>query len=52
MMKEAIIWQKQKYSFYPKTIVQWNLLLAAAVQCPTLDIFKEQIPLSVLQQHI
>jgi hypothetical protein len=41
-----------KYSFYPKTIVQWNLLPAAAVQCPTLDSFKEQIPLSVLQQHI
>ena len=46
-----------KYSFYPKTIVQWNLLIAAAVQCPTLDSFKEQIPLSVislsvLQQHI
>ena len=40
-----------KYSFYPKTIVQWNLLPAAAVQCPTLDSFKEQIPLSVLQ-HI
>ena len=41
-----------KYSFYPKTIVQWNLLPAAAVQCPTLDSFKEQIPLSVPQQHI
>ena len=41
-----------KYSFYPKTIVQWNLLPAATVQCPTLDSFKEQIPLSVLQQHI
>jgi hypothetical protein len=41
-----------KYSFYPKTIVQWNLLPAAAVQCPTLDSFKEEIPLSVLQQHI
>ena len=41
-----------KYTFYPKTIVQWNLLPAAAVQCPTLDSFKEQIPLSVLQQHI
>ena len=37
-----------KYSFYPKTIVQWNLLPTAAVQCPTLDSFKEQIPLSVL----
>jgi hypothetical protein len=33
-------------------IEQWNLLPAAAVQCPTLDSFKEQIPLSVLQQHI
>ena len=40
-----------KYSLYPKTIVQWNMLPAAAVQCPTLDSFKEQIPLSVLQ-HI
>ena len=37
---------------YPKTIVQWNLLPAAAVQCLTLDSFKEQIPLSVLQQHM
>ena len=40
-----------EYSFYPKTIVQWNLLPTTAVQCPTLDSFKEQIPLYV-QQHI
>jgi hypothetical protein len=36
------VWFSYKYSFYPKTIVQWNLLPAAAVQCPTLDSFKEQ----------
>ena len=41
-----------KYSFYPRTIVQWNLLPAAAVQCTTLDSFKEQLTISALQQYL
>ena len=31
-----------KYSFFPRTITQWNLLPVAAVQCTTLDSFREQ----------
>jgi len=40
-----------KYSFFPRTIAQWNLLPVAAVQCTTLDSFREQIPISILEQH-
>ena len=41
-----------KYSFYPRTISQWNLLPVAAVKCTTRDSFREQIPISVLDQHL
>ena len=41
-----------KYSFYPRTILQWNLLPVAAVQCTTLESFREQIPISVLNKHL
>ena len=41
-----------KYSFYPRTIIQWNLLPATVVQCTTLDSFKEQVTIPVLQQHL
>jgi hypothetical protein len=37
------------YSFIPRTIAQWNLIPVAAVQCTTLDSFREQIPISVLE---
>jgi hypothetical protein len=40
-----------KYPFFPRTIAQWNLLLVAAVHCTTLDSFREQIPISALEQH-
>ena len=41
-----------KYSFFPRTIAQWNLLPVAAVQCTTLDSFREQISIYVLEQHL
>jgi hypothetical protein len=40
-----------KYSFFPRTIAQMNLLPVVTVQCTTLDSFREQIPISVLEQH-
>jgi hypothetical protein len=40
------------YSFFPRTLSQWKLLPEAAVQCTTLDSFREQIPISVLEQHL
>ena len=40
-----------KYSFFPRTIAQWNLLPVAEVQCTTLESFREQIPIYVLEQH-
>lgn len=40
-----------KYSFYPRTLIQWNLLPAVAVQCTTLDSFKEQVSIPVLLEN-
>ena len=40
-----------KFTFFPRTIAQWNLLPVAAVQCTTLDSFWEKIPIYVLEQH-
>ena len=41
-----------KYSFYPRTIAQWNLLPVAAVKCSTLDSFREQISISVFEEEL
>ena len=39
-----------KFSFYPYTIIQWNMLPTSAVLCTTVDSFKEQITTSALSQ--
>lgn len=41
-----------KYSFYPRTVVQWNQLTPSAVLCTTVDDFKEQISTSALTHLI
>ena len=38
-----------KFSFYPCTIVQWNMLPAHLVSIDKLDAFKEQVTIPVLQ---
>ena len=38
-----------KFSFYPRTIVQWNMLPAHLVSIDKLDAFKEQVIIPVLQ---
>ena len=38
-----------KFSFYPRTIVQWNMLPAHLVSIDKLDAFKEQVTIPVLQ---
>ena len=44
---------KDPVSFFPRIIAQWNLLPVTVVQCTTytLDSFREQTPISALQQH-
>ena len=38
-----------KFSFYPRTIIQWNMLPAHIVSIDKLDAFKEQVTIPVLQ---
>ena len=38
-----------KYSFFPRTVTQWNLLPVAAVQCTTIEDFKAHIPYVALE---
>ena len=37
-----------KYSFYPRTIIQWNLLPIHMHEAATVDAFKALIPVTVL----
>jgi hypothetical protein len=37
-----------KYSFFPNTIIYWNLLPQNIVLCPTVNTFREQLTLTVL----
>ena len=37
-----------KYSFYPRTIIQWNLLPIHIHEAATVDAFKALIPVTVL----
>ena len=37
-----------KYSFYPRTIIQWNLLPIHIHEATTVDAFKALIPVTVL----
>ena len=41
-----------KFSFYPRTIIQWNMLPTSAVLCTTVEDFKEQIPVSAVSHLI
>jgi hypothetical protein len=37
-----------KYSFFPNTIIHWNLLPQTIVLCPTVNTFREQLTPTVL----
>ena len=37
-----------KYSFYPKTIIQWDLLPIHVHEAVTVDAFKALVPVTVL----
>jgi hypothetical protein len=37
-----------KWSFFPHTIIQWNMLPQQTVQSTTIDILREQLTLTVL----
>ena len=37
-----------KYTFYPRTIIQWNLLLIHVHEAVTVDAFKALVPVTVL----
>ena len=37
-----------KYAFFPRTIIQWNLLPAAVYQAPTIESFKLMLTVPVL----
>ena len=39
---------KYKYSFYPRTIIQWNLLPIHVHEAVTVDAFKALVPVTVL----
>jgi hypothetical protein len=41
-----------KYSFFPNTIIYWNLLPQNIVLCPTVNTFREQITPTVLSSTI
>ena len=41
-----------KFSFYPRTVIQWNLLPLAAHEAITVDNFKALIPVSTLPTMI
>jgi hypothetical protein len=38
-----------KYSFFPNTIIHWNLLPQTIVLCPTVNTFREQLTPTVLE---
>ena len=38
-----------KYSFFPNTIICWNLLPQNIVLCPTINMFREQLTSTVLR---
>ena len=41
-----------KHSFFPYTIVQWNILPSSVVNSPSVDIFREQLTPAVLSTYI